>query len=117
MANPTGKGGFGDHPEHRNTTGRNRGPRVSDLLAKIGQQLDPSDPKGLRTKAEAVANAVYDLALQGDKWCIKFLVERTEGKAVQPVEDLTPDIASLADRIQERANEILEYARSKAGSG
>lgn len=90
--NPTGKGGFGDHPENRNPGGWKKENTFSYQMNRFkNMTIDELDewnrttPKSKRTVAEDLAfnrifNAREDLAE------FKEVADRTEGKAKQVIE-------------------------------
>lgn len=90
--NPTGKGGFGDHPEHRSPGGWRKEVSISyqykRFLAMSQTQLeewDKNTPPESRLTAEALA---YNRVVEAKDSLpdIKEITDRTEGKAVQSVE-------------------------------
>lgn len=54
------------------------------ILERLGIQPSTADPK--KTRDEAIALKAYELAEQGDKWAIQFVVERREGKPGQSID-------------------------------
>ena len=69
--------------EIHNPTGRPKGTGVSKHLFKLLANI----PKGQdMTVGEILARRVVRLALQGDKWALDIILDRTEGKPLQSSE-------------------------------
>lgn len=95
--NETGKGGFADHPEHRNNNGQRSSKVVAfsrtlrELIVKEGQSeytaIDSQTGKRVtRTKIEWAIQTLYAAALDGQSWALLFIAERVEGKIKEQVE-------------------------------
>ena len=99
----TGKGGFKDNPQNRNTKGRPKGSRsIPDILRKIGEQQKQSSELGKVDKLQMLLDTVYTLALQGEKWAVEFIADRTEGKAITTNVNIEADTKLLSsDMIDE----------------
>ena len=70
-----------------NPGGRPKGTSVSAILnRKLAEEADDG-----RTNAEKVATVILSLALEGDPRFVEMLLQRTEGKVVERVINLTPD--------------------------
>lgn len=80
--NPTGKGGFGDHPEHRNDDGRpEKGQSLADLAKKY---LDEKyGKKGKLTRKELFIARCYNLAIKGDYSFARLIWNHIDGMPVQ----------------------------------
>jgi hypothetical protein len=90
MSNPQGKGGFIDHPEHRNVKGR---PRNFDELRELGLQianeylkLEPLTPEGKARKIRRIKIALTRLINSSNPVANKLFFEYTFGKVPQPLE-------------------------------
>lgn len=102
------------------------GRRIPEILAAIGSEeiIDdrwPDANGGSMTKMEAVMRVVFDMALEGDRWCIDFIANRLEGKpasapapvdAGRDVRDIPTDqlLALLGDQqaeIERQVNDRL----------
>ncbi|MCO6401359.1 MAG: hypothetical protein J5I99_09050 [Verrucomicrobia bacterium] len=86
----------------RNVSGRGKGTRsIPDLLRRIGKRrlppklraevekligLPAGDLKKDATRLEALMEAVYWCAMQGESWAVQFIAERTEGKVKDRLE-------------------------------
>ena len=82
--NPTGKGGFGDHPENRNRYGQ-LNPEAVAFTRKLREALvaegeTPLNPHGRKTKYQKMIEQVWALATLGTEWAVKYISERVEGK-------------------------------------
>jgi len=105
--NPTGKGGFGDHPENRNPGGWKKEESISYQYNKL-LRMSPEDIENFTptTVAEKIALNRLMAALKDDSVYAlsetKEITDRTEGKAPQfvkldadiytnPYKDLTPE--------------------------
>ena len=83
-SNPTGKGGFGDNPQNINREGRP--PRefvISDQLLDMAKK----DPELVR----AVAAKMWELAKRGELSVIREVMDRLEGKPIQPTAEIPED--------------------------
>lgn len=128
MANPTGKGGFGDRPEDINRTGQNRREdtwqetfkRNSNMTreeaiqflganTKLGKLLKELPPK-VPIKDALFFIAVVAFGRDPNPRMLTALMEREEGKPNQPIElkdELTDDeraarIAAILDEARTR---------------
>jgi len=88
----------------RNVRGANKGSRsIPDILRKIGEQQKQTSELGKAEKLDVLLNVVYNLALQGEKWAVEFIADRTEGKAITTNVNINPDIPLYApDLIEDR---------------
>ena len=85
MANTSGKGGFGDNPQNINRAGKPKGiQQIPDILRKIGEEDGLKD--GSKTKLDVVMTRVFGYALEGKPWAVQFIADRTEGKALERIE-------------------------------
>ncbi len=128
MSNPTGKGGFKDHPEFINKTGENRRAqswqetvkRLTDMTreelityvgagTKIGKLLKELPPN-VPMKDALVLISLIQYGRDPNPRLLSTLMDREEGKPNQPIEmkdGLTDD-----ERIA-RLNAILDAARAR----
>ncbi len=86
MANPTGRGGFRDHPENicQNPGGRPKRKPISDALREV---LEAPAHEGVAlTNAQMVARQMVSLAIGGDVQAAKLILGYTEGLPTQRVE-------------------------------
>lgn len=75
--NPEGKGGFQDHPELINKSGRPpKGSAWSEVLEEIGETVDP---KSNKTYKELVGLRIWQLCMSGNVSAIRELFNRMEG--------------------------------------
>lgn len=82
--NPTGKGGFSDNPQNINREGRPLRERViSDQLLDIAKK----DPE----LVHAVAQKMWELAKRGELSTIREIMDRLEGKPLQPTTEIPED--------------------------
>ena len=80
--NPSGKGGFADHPENINGKGRPlKGNTIQELLHEASQQIYA----GEITKGMQVIYNIVDGAVDGDKDFIKIYLDRHFGKAAETI--------------------------------
>ena len=57
---------------------------IPDILQKIGEEESTED--GRYNNLEVIMRKVFEYAVGGRPWAVQFIAERTEGKAVQPVD-------------------------------
>jgi hypothetical protein len=122
--NPTGKGGFGDHPEHRsngywdskNTFSFQLG-RFKKMTIQQLEDWNKNTPKEVRTVAEDLAFIRIFKARENLKE-FEVVADRTEGKAVQPVVNILPQhIQDLTDEeIEIRLAEIEKNETREVGT-
>ena len=102
MANATGKGGFKDNPKNINKNGRPKGTTsIPDLLRRIGEEDIPEELKDVLKKQfnpddvdnmnmqEAILRTTYMYAISGKPWAVQFIADRTEGKALERIDQTT----------------------------
>jgi hypothetical protein len=78
-------------------------PRVMDAFFRIAnRQIDGTT----KTELDELCQAVWDKAKRGDSKCAALVFDRMEGKAVQPVEDVTPQQEATAEEIRERIKRL-----------
>ena len=64
--------------------GRPKGSQsIPDILRKIGDAEGTTDGK---SKLDVVMYKVFQYALEGKSWAVQFIADRTEGKALERVE-------------------------------
>jgi hypothetical protein len=80
MGNPTGKGGFGDHPEHRGT-GRPKD-TFTPILAKKYEDAET---------VQALVDKLHEMAAGGNLQALCYIMDRFIGKPRQAME-VTGDI-------------------------
>ena len=80
MANPTGKGGFGDNPHNQN-----RGGRPKDLFTPLLMQKLAEVRQG-KERAEVIVEKIITAAEKGQRWAIEYLWDRLGGRARQEME-------------------------------
>jgi hypothetical protein len=132
MANLTGKGGFGDHPENINREGaptrgqdwRRTIKRITDMTreeaieyvgkkSKIGRLLKEL-PADLPIKDALVFISVIQYGRDPNPRMLSVLMDREEGKPAQPI---TGDPNNPLKVIIEYANEDSEDMPSETSSG
>lgn len=87
--------------------GKPRKPRVADAFWRIAnQKLEGTD----RTELDELCQAVWDKAKKGDSKCATLVFDRMEGKALQPVEDVTPQDGMTPEESKKRIAELLARA-------
>ena len=96
MAKPRGKPFKSGVDERRNTKGNPGSRRIPDILRKIGAQQKQTSELGKAEKIDVLLNVVYNLALQGEKWAVEFIADRTEGKAITTNVNLNSDTKLLS---------------------
>ena len=57
---------------------------IPDILYKIGEEDGTSD--GEFSKLDVVLRKVFEFALKGNSWAVQFIADRTEGKAVERID-------------------------------
>ena len=92
MANRTGKGGFADNPQNKNTHGQRNKAAVSfsrslrEYIVSHGE-TKLTLPDGSKIKRiEAVVMAIYNEAIKGNMQAATFIAERVEGKVKDQLE-------------------------------
>jgi len=121
ISNPTGKGGFTDHPENISSGYWNSEDSISfqykKLIRMTAHQFEwwrNSHPKKKRTVAQEIAYQAVRMA-RIDLPYLKEVTDRTEGKAAQSM-DLTSGGESLNRFNDDQINKIAKrLARRKAG--
>ena len=58
-------------------------PSIPDLLQKHGDLIHEETGK---KQLDVVMKNVYDLAIDGEKWAVQFIADRTEGRAIERVQ-------------------------------
>ena len=56
---------------------------IPDILRKIGDEEGTADGK---SKLDVIMNKVFQFALEGKPWAVQFIADRTEGKALERIE-------------------------------
>ena len=109
MANPAGRGGFGDNPQNINRGGRPRRKPLTEWARKIGDEPAPEDSS--KTNGELVMRKMFSLAKAGDMTAAKLLWSYIEGLPTQRVEfDYKQNIREFADKHGLDAEEMIAEA-------
>lgn len=97
----TPKNGFNKRPQDINRKGRPKGKAsMPDLLRRLLAEETPETlrvkvrglyPKAGDTMLETIMRQVLTKAVQGERWAVEFLADRTEGKAVETVRQMLED--------------------------
>jgi len=67
-----------------NPNGRPKGVQsIPDILRKIGDEEGTADGK---SKLDVIMYKVFQFALEGKPWAVQFIADRTEGRALERVE-------------------------------
>ena len=67
-----------------NPSGRPKGVQsIPDILRKIGDEEGTIDGK---SKLDVIMYKVFQFALEGKPWAVQFIADRTEGKALDRIE-------------------------------
>ncbi len=67
-----------------NPNGRPKGIQsIPDILRKIGEEDGTVDGK---SKLDVIMYMVFSFALEGKPWAVQFIADRTEGRALERVE-------------------------------
>ena len=67
-----------------NPNGRPKGIQsIPDILRKIGEEDGTVDGK---SKLDVIMYMVFQFALEGRPWAVQFIADRTEGKAVERID-------------------------------
>ena len=106
VPNPTGKGGFREHPENRNTQGVKAEWTWRTLLLQIGEEMTPLKDDtgkviGMIAFKERVAKKLWVKSSNGDTRAMELLMNRTEGMPVQTTQFQGVDGNSLEIKITE----------------
>lgn len=84
-------------------TGKPKRPVIADAFWRIAnRQIDGMS----RTELDELCQAVWDKAKRGDSKCAALVFDRMEGKAVQPVEDVTQQQDATPEEIRERIKRL-----------
>lgn len=113
--NPTGKGGFGDHPENRNPGGWKKETvfsyqyrRFMSMTLKEWQDFLVNPPEGMTVVEELAMRAVMRAKISLPD--VKEITDRTEGKAPQTLdltsggETLSPVVRIIDERPARNTN-------------
>jgi len=106
--NSNGVGGFGEHAENINRSGRPRnGQTWRDILTEVGETV-VSQSHGKSFK-EAVAVKLWEEALKGNINAMKILFERMDGipKAVNVYKG-EPEVQLQMERLKNLVDSLLE---------
>ncbi|GHT73012.1 hypothetical protein FACS1894124_0680 [Spirochaetia bacterium] len=93
--------GFADNPQNINRAGRpKKGLAMTDLVIKALNEKRGDTPAKIQ-----VVEKLIDLAIAGDPVCIKYLIDRTDGR---PAQTLTADLSGAMTFDTAAAAEKLE---------
>lgn len=115
VPNPTGKGGFGDHPENRNPGGWKPENTLS-YLYKFFFNMDTEKYKSWlkehpdHTVAQELAWNAVAKARSEFKY-LSEVTDRTEGKAVQNVNMNVADVSAELDELESNYDKLGESAK------
>lgn len=70
---------------------------IPDILRKIGRE--PGTVDGKFTKLDIVLRKVFEYALDGQPWAVAFIADRTEGRAIQKVEQTITGKMGISEAI------------------
>lgn len=72
---------------------------IPDMLRAIGEEeVEASDGSGeKKTKLQIVLDKIYQKASKGDLACAQFIADRTEGKALQTIEQRNLSLKDMTD--------------------
>ncbi len=113
LRNPTGKGGFGEHPEHRSDGGWDK-TKVFSYQYKRFMNMTISEleewgktPKDSRTVVEDLA---YRRVVEARKSLpdVKEITDRTEGRAPQSIDAKISPINIFAHLSEEELKKIID---------
>lgn len=79
------------------------------ITTQIERELLTAGADGNATKAREIAMKAVQMAVEGDRWAIQFVTERTEGKPDQTV--------SLRQHVREISDAELASIASGSGDG
>jgi len=87
-------------------------------MREILQSKDPADGKRI---ADKVAQTIIDEALKGNYQMMQILLDRVEGKVMQPVggpggKDLVFSVVVSNDGVRDMVNDVLAGKRTDASS-
>lgn len=116
VPNPTGKGGFIDHPENRSDGRWNpkntfsfQMNRFKNMTIAELEEWNKTTPKNTRTVAEDLAfRRVLNATDRLDEF--KEVADRTEGKAVQRVETKVTNIEAELEKLETNYDELAKTA-------
>lgn len=117
VPNPTGKGGFGDHPENASPGGWKK-EMVFSYQYKRFMNMTVDQLREYSSKSDSERTVVEDLAysrvIAAKKSLpdIKEITDRTEGKAAQSI-DLTSNGNTIGDIDSARAEQLLQARRNR----
>ncbi len=134
--NPTGKGGFGDHPENINSNGApRRGESISEAIRYylegeidvdiVGPDGSPVGTEKQRRIAQLIQRAFSEAVESGKGWAFRFLASYGFGFPAQSTEQQAAGMDELlesleaADKIEEDAEAMkyLKEALNLSGNG
>lgn len=87
--------------------GKPRPPRIADAFWRIANNKIEGTT---RTELDVLCQAVWDKAAKGDSKCATLVFDRMEGKAVQPVEDVTAAPEITQEEAKSRIADLLARA-------
>jgi hypothetical protein len=106
--NPTGKGGFGDHPEHINRTGANRRTWSWGGLLEIGTAEEVATTTGGKVAIrEVILKRLLKLATDGDLRAIEIIMDRMDGRAPQKV-----DLSNMGEKFNINIDGIIGLSKT-----
>ena len=86
MGGNTGNG-FDKNPQNGNLKGRpKKGESLTDILKEVGEVKDIETKGGKIDKRKALALKLWQKALKGDYYAIKYIFDRIDGTPKQTIE-------------------------------
>jgi len=115
--NPTGKGGFGDNPEHRN----NGSWKKEDTPRYKLEQMMKLDEETLRRVAEDTSAPLFERKLaiavkKGDWREIKEMIEQVYGKAKETIDTNITGELKTGTTDEKLAAEFSEYLKKNTST-
>ena len=109
MANPAGRGGFGDKPQNITRGGRPRRKPFTEWARRICDE--PAHQRSDKTNGEMVMRTMFTRAKAGDIQAAKLLWSYLEGPPTQRVEfDYKQNIREFAAKYDLDADEMIAEA-------
>lgn len=95
VPNPTGKGGFKDNPQNRNTEGRPKGISITEMVKKALEEIEPKTKKPW--KDLIIKRILLKAVDEGDTQMLKAIWSYIDG---MPKQEIKQDVSeSLFDLI------------------
>jgi len=119
IPNPTGKGGFKDNPENRNTSGRPKGISITEMVKEALEEVEPKT--GIHWKDLIIKRILLKATNDGDTTMLKAIWAYIDGMPKQSIDHsgrVDGNIGvEVSSEVKDAVNEALKQTlRSKPRS-